>query len=462
MSDLEIQCPHCGESFELTDAIAAPLVAEERRKVEAAAERQVETERHAIEARARESVAAEYAEQLAARDMQVQQAREAELAARKAKEQAEQAQRDTELEVQRRVDAERKKIAATAASTATADAAAKLAEAERTIAEKDAKLEEARARELEALRVKAEAEEQKRETELTVARRVDEETARVREQALKERDEEFRLKTADKDRQLAALLEQVEELRRKADQGPQQQRGDVAEVDLVEVLLSAFPQDEVTRVRRGVRGADVLQIVFTPNGTRCGSILWETKRTKSWIDGWLNKLREDQREAKADLAVIASETLPAGVQTFAEIDRVWVTSLATVVPVAAALRHGLLETAAARRAGALTDSSKDAVFGYLISAQFRQRVERIVETYRDLRSDLDHEKRAAARLWATREKQLDRVLGGIAGIYGDLRGLVGTTLPTVAGLEYDGAAAEPDRAAVVPLRVAESPPPSAS
>jgi hypothetical protein len=511
--ELTIDCPKCGLEFELTEALAGPLLETERNRATVEAHKAVELERTAIAEAARKEIVDEYAAKLTARDntiadrdARLKQAQQAELAARKAKDEAERAKQEIELTVQRRVDASRAEVAADAVRKATeafdikldaakasiaerdgllvqaqkaelaarkateeaerakqqaeldvqrrvdaireqvADDAAKkataalnaqLTAAQAAGAEKDAKLVAAQSAEIEALRLKAEAEEAKRETELTVARRLDEERVKVRDQALRERDAEYRLKLGDKDAQLQSMQVQIEELRRRGSQGPQQLVGDVLEIDLLETLQDACPTDRFERARKGQRGADVLQTVLSSSGFVCGTILWESKRTKNWSEPWLAKLREDQRDEKADIAALATESLPEGVSTFSLREGVWVISLAEVIPVAWSLRHLLIEVAGIRRAGALADSSKDHVFTYLTSAPFRQRITRVVEAYGEMRSELEKEKRSASTQFSKREKQLDRVLGGITGFYGDLQGIVGSGLPPVDGLMLD-------------------------
>jgi hypothetical protein len=376
---------------------------------------------------------------LAEKDAQLLTAQQAELAARKAKEVAEGAKQQVELDVQRRVDAIRSEVAEEAAKNATTELTAKLIAAQVSLAEKDVKLVAAQSAEIEARRLKAEAQEAMRETELTVARRLDEERTKVRDQALRERDDEYRLKLGDKETQLRAMQEQIEELRRRGSQATQQLAGDVLEVDLFNILQDAFPSDRLERVRKGQRGADVLHTVRSAGGLDCGTILWESKRTKNWNEPWLAKLREDQREIKADVAALASETLPDGVASFAQREGIWVTSLGNVIPVGSVLRHGIIEVATTRRTGALADSTKDLVFAYLTSPQFRQRITRVTETYVEMRSELDREKRAASTQFSKREKQLERVMGGITGFYGDLQGIVGSSLPPVAGLMLNAA-----------------------
>jgi hypothetical protein len=454
-NDINIECPHCGESFQLTEALAAPMLQAERDKAKAEADRHVARERAQIEANAKAEVERQLAEvsqgaaaAKAESVARIEAAKNAELSALKAKEESEQALRDVELTVQRKVNAQRTEIARKAAEQVNAEAAARIKSVEEQLAAKDKKLLAAQHAEVEARRLKTEADEAKREVELRVSRQIDEERTKVRDAAIKERDDANRLKLAEKDKQLETLREQIEELRRKGNGGSEQLAGDVLELDLMQVLQQAFPHDRFERVAKGQNGADLLHTVLSASGARCGTIMWETKRTKTWQNSWLAKLREDQRAAKADIAALATETLPASVTTFAEIDNVWVTSLSTIVPVAAALRHALIEVGTARRVAAVADTAKDQVFGYLTSSPFRQRVTRIVEGYSELRADLDRERKAMTLLWNKREKQLDRVLGGLTGLYGDLQGIVGPTLPALDMLELPGRDEKPQLAVV--------------
>jgi hypothetical protein len=346
-----------------------------------------------------------------------------------------------------------------AAAKARDDAAehfsARLQAADAALAEVDAKRKAAEDAELAALAAKREAEDTKRTAELAIARRLDEERARVRDQAIRERDEEHRLKVADKDKQLADLKTQVDELQRRTEQSSPQLVGEVLEVDLFDILSAAFPMDRFERVGRGQRGADVRQSVIGPGGLVAGTVLWEAKRTKTWSDGWLPKLRENQRVAKADVVVIATETLPHNVMTFDYIDGVWVAGFTTAVPLAGALRQGLIETARARRAAAGTGQTKDLAYDYLIGPEFRRRVAGLLEPMVEMRSALEAEQRAMTRQWSQRGKQLERMALGVAGIYGDLQGILGSNLPQVEGLALPEAMA-PSPCAVSRLESADT------
>jgi len=173
-----------------------------------------------------------------------------------------------------------------------------------------------------------------------------------------------------------------------------------------------------------------------PTGVACGTILWETKRTKNWSDGWLSKLRDDQRVAKAEVAVIVSGVLPKGVETFDQIDGVCITHPRTILPLALFLRQRLIEVNCARQAGEGQQTKMEMVYQYLTGPKFKLRVQAIVEAFSSMKEDLEREKKAITKQWAKREEQIDRVMQSTVGMYGDLQGIAGKTLQEIEGLEF--------------------------
>jgi hypothetical protein len=233
------------------------------------------------------------------------------------------------------------------------------------------------------------------------------------------------------------MQKQIEDLKRRAEQGSQQLQGEVQELELENLLRSKFPFDAIEPVPKGEFGGDVLHRVRTPNGQVSGTILWEFKRTKTWSDSWLVKLRDDQRTAKAEIAVIVTQVLPKGVETFELIDGVWVTHPRAALPVAAILRQTLLELAMSRQSSEGQQTKTEMVYQYLTGPRFKQRVEAIVEAFSTMQEDLDKERKAILKQWAKREEQIERVMGATVGMYGDLQGIAGKSLQEIAGLELN-------------------------
>ncbi|MDH4154180.1 MAG: DUF2130 domain-containing protein, partial [Nitrospira sp.] len=239
----------------------------------------------------------------------------------------------------------------------------------------------------------------------------------------------------EKEQTIASMQTQIEELKRRAEQGSQQLQGEVQELELEAVLRTKFPRDTIEPVPKGEFGGDALQRVMGPLGQLCGTILWESKRTKNWSDGWLVKLRDDQRTAKADIAIIVSQTLPKDVESFDLVDGIWVTNAKSVFSLAVALRHSLIELASARQALDGQQTKTEMVYQYLTGPRFRHRVEAIVEAFSSMQEDLDREKKAITKQWAKREEQIERVMQATVGMYGDLQGIAGKSIQEIDGLE---------------------------
>jgi hypothetical protein len=319
--------------------------------------------------------------------------------------------------------------------------ARELAELQDVLTQRDVKLAEAQKAQADLIRQKRDLDDAKRELELTVEKRVQDGLSVTREQAKKEAEEGLKLKVMEKEQTIASMQTQIEELKRRAEQGSQQLQGEVQELELEAVLRTKFPRDTIEPVPKGEFGGDALQRVIGPVGQQCGTILWESKRTKNWSDGWLAKLRDDQRTAKAEIAVIVSQTLPKGVESFDLIEGVWVTESRCAIPVATALRQSLIELSGSRLASEGQQTKTEMVYQYLTGPRFRHRVEAIVEKFTDMQSDLERERKTMTRLWAKREEQIRGVIESTAGMYGDLQGIAGKSLQEIEGLEL--AALEP-------------------
>jgi len=251
----------------------------------------------------------------------------------------------------------------------------------------------------------------------------------------KEAEDGLKLKVAEKEQTINSMQKQIEELKRRAEQGSQQLQGEVQEIELEETLRMKFPRDLIEPVPKGEFGGDALHRVHGPLQQVCGTILWESKRTKNWSDGWLSKLREDQRAAKAELAVIVSHTLPKEVDSFDFVDGIWVTSPRHILPVAIALRHTLIELSAARQASEGQQTKIEMVYQYLTGSRFRHRVQAIVEKFSDMHDNLQKERKSMTKLWAKREEQIRCVIEATAGMYGDMQGIAGKSLLEIDGLD---------------------------
>ena len=200
-------------------------------------------------------------------------------------------------------------------------------------------------------------------------------------------------------------------------------------------MTGVSPIDIIEPVAKGEFGGDVLHRVIGPAAQVCGTLLWETKRTKNWSDGWLPKLRSDQRAAGADIAILVSTALPKNIDAFGCVDGIWVTDFRFVRPLAVALRQSLIEISSARTAREGQETKMEMVYQYLTGAKFRHRIEAIVERFTEMQADLDRERKAMTRLWAKRDAQINGVIESTVGMYGDLQGIAGRALPEIEGLD---------------------------
>jgi hypothetical protein len=333
----------------------------------------------------------------------------------------------------RLIEDERKK--AKLASAAELDTKnQELTELQEVLKARDKKLAEAQKAQAELLKKQRELDDAKRELELTVETRVQEGLSEVRSQAKREAEDGERLKVAERDQKISSMQRTIEELQRKAEQGSQQLQGEVQELELENLLRVKFPYDTIEPVAKGEFGGDALQRVVSPGGLMSGTILWESKRTKNWNHNWLVKLRDDQRNAKADISVLVSQVLPEGIETFDVIDGVWITHPRSLLPVATILRHTLLQVSNARLISEGQQTKAEMVYQYLTGPLFRQRVEALVEAFSSMQDDLDKERKVIMKQWAKRQQQIERVMSATVGMHGDLQGIAGKSIQEIEGL----------------------------
>ncbi|MEP2642014.1 DUF2130 domain-containing protein [Roseobacter sp.] len=375
MSELKIQCPKCSNEIELTEQLAGPMVAD---------------------------LQASFNAELAARDAKAADA----LAAAHAQ----------------------------AKTAAQAETAAEQAALHDRVKAQDEKLREAQAAQAAALKREQELKDKEAEMELTLQKMLAQERPALAEKLAREADEKAALKMAEQAQVMEGMKRQIEALKQKSEQGSMQTQGEAAEIVLEETLAAAFPIDAFVPVAKGVSGADVRQNVTGPNGV-AGSILWESKRTKNWTAGWLAKLRDDQRTSGCEIAVITSQALPDGVESFGMVDGIWVCAPRYAVPLASSLRQGLIDVAGAKGRAMGQETKMEMIYDYLTGTQFKQRVDAIVERFEDMQDNLRKERVFIERQWALRAKQIDLVIASTVGMHGDLQGIAGRSMPEIESVE---------------------------
>jgi hypothetical protein len=403
-----IQCPECGHAIPVSEALSHQIAERARAQSEA----EIASLRTSLKEQD-ERTAALVEEQVKARTAKIEQ------------EARERARGSVSVEVE--------------------DLKTRLAETskERDIAQKA---------ELEARKRARELDERAKNLDLEAARTIDTERQKIEEQANKRADEQYQHKLAEKEKQIQDAKKANDELKRKLDQGSQQLQGEVSELQLEELLRSSFPMDEIEPVPKGYNGADIIQKVMSRSGRVCGTIIWESKHTKAFSEGWLQKLRDDQRKLTAEIAVLVSEVMPKDCSTFIYMNDIWVSSPQCAISLAVALRTQLANVALARAAAAGAKQKSEILYEYVVSStQFRQRVQAMAEVFIGMEKDLGDEQRAMQRQWAKRKKQIEQVLLNTAGMYGELQALTG--LPDIPALTAgtDGPEVREESAVVVQL-----------
>ncbi len=394
----QINCPKCGENISIDDVLTHQI--EERVKKDMQEENDAQAEQFALDKK----------------ELELQ------------KSILEKAQVDTEKEVSRKVSEKlteekislRKEIQA---ETKKEMASEKKLLEERII-DRDKKLKVANENELALRKEKQSLKDEKDAFELEKTRQLDEERKKIVEEASKKAEEESKYQIAQLQKQVSDATKAKDELARKLEQGSQQTQGEVLELELEDLLTKEFVYDDIVPVPKGMSGADIIQKVKSQQGRSCGQIIWELKKTKTWSNGWIKKLKDDQRAIKADIAVIVSHALPDDVKGFVFHEGVWICDISLVLALATSLRINLESISNERQMSEGKDEKMEVLYKYLTGVEFKQRVEAIVESFSSMSDSLKKERIAYERIWSEREKQIQAVIKNTVGIYGDLNGVV--------------------------------------
>lgn len=440
MADKTIKCPECGTEIELTGALTSQI--EQSIKAKYVAEATKKEKQIAEKVEALNKQEKELLKKQQSVDSQVDEILKTERAKiAEQKKTLDAQQQQIEEQVIEKLKAERKRITETERKKILAEQAEETKALQEELVEKNKKISKATKKELELLKKQRQLEEQSEQLELEIERKIAEERKKIAEEASKKAAEENMLKMREKDDLIKAMQGQIENLKRKAETGSQERQGEALEGQLQEVLQQAFPFDKFDEIKKGARGADILHIVRNSAGKACGSILWESKNTKDFQKGWIEKLKTDQRESKANIAVIMSVALPSEIESFGIYQDVWITNYKSAIGLAMALRQSLIKLKRSEIIQANQESLKDVIFNYITSQEFAMHIKAVVNAYKQMQEDLDTEKRSMQRIWKKRETQIHKVIGNVTDIYATIEGLVGSRkiLPDIEPLSLEAA-----------------------
>ncbi len=399
-----IACQHCSKEFALQEGITSQLIERYESEYKSTLEQEREKLQKITLKDAQRAAAEKY-------DDKIQQLTDAlndsQAAENKAKKAIEQAKHKAAEEAKQEASQETEMLQAQLDS-------------------KDEALTEMRGNEIQLRKDKVELEDKQKSLELEVTRKVDVERVRINSEVA----EEYKLKEAELQKKIDDAQKANEDMKRKLEQGSQQTQGEVLELELEDALKDSFPLDLIDPVRKGARGADVIQTVKLRSGAVCGKIVWETKRAENWSNSWIPKLKDDQHQAGGEIAVLVTTAFPAGVIDHMLMhEGVWMVRPELAKPLAEALRTVLIESHRQKAISTGKSEKIEALYDYICSAQFAQKVRSIVDTYQHMQDDLIKEKAAMQRLWKKREAQIDRITTNMMGMCGELQGVSGAALP---------------------------------
>jgi hypothetical protein len=417
-SNTTIQCPKCATQIDVNEILYHQLEAQMQRKFED----EVDAHRKQYEAA---------------------------LAAFKAKENAlkeEQEKFDERLSesVSLQLKAERQKLSDTLKKQILDEQSDQMELLQKEIAEKSEQVKELNRSKAEIEKLKREKEEIEQivqlKAEQTLTQRLKEEQEKIQKRA----DEQNELKLRQKDEHLEQLKRQLSEAQRKAEQGSMQTQGEAQELAIEAWLSSHYPLDTIEEIKKGQRGGDCVQIVNTYETQNCGIIYYESKRTKEFQKTWIEKFKADMRERGADIGVLVTEVMPKELERMGLMDGVWVCTYEEFKALCFVLREKIIALSIAKKSGENKTDKMSVLYTYLTSNEFRMQIEAIVEGFTQMQIDLDAEKRAMARIWKQREKQITKVLENTTGMYGAIRGIAGNAIGHIQMLELPYAQEDDD------------------
>ncbi len=327
------------------------------------------------------------------------------------------------------------KLIAETQQKAIDQSAAKLKSMEEEAKLKNLQLQTLQKKELDLLRDKNALEEKQKNLEVEIEKRFLEKRKEIEESAIKREQELFDLKTKEYKLQMEQQQKLIEELKRKSEQGSMQLQGESQELLLEEILKENFPFDVIEEVGKGVEGADCIQIVRNNSGTTCGKIIYESKRTKAWSNGWIEKLKNDMRNSGSDVAILTTQVFPKDMEKFGEKDGVWICNFNEVSSVAHLIRNGIVKVFEAQKSQENKGDKMQMLYDFLTGIEFRGQMEAIVEGFAAMKNSITKERIQMEKLWKEREKQLEKVLISTSGMYGSIKGIAGASVKDIPMLE---------------------------
>jgi hypothetical protein len=406
-----IKCPNCGTSIDVNDILKHQLEDTIRQEFQLKANQQ--------------------AKELSAKNEELEVAKAA-FEAKKKKENELFAER-----LEKETKAVEKEITAKLKAKLEEESKDRVAEMEKELAEKSTKLRDLSKMEGEIAKLQREKLEMKDAIEADAQKQLNETLTLEREKIRKQEDDKNELKFKELQKQLEEQKKLTEEMKRKQEQGSMQLQGEVMELAIEEWLSSQFPLDTIDEIKKGANGADCLQIVNTRELQNCGSIYYESKRTKAFQPAWIEKFKNDIRVKKANLGVLVTEVLPTGMDRMGLKDGIWICTYEEFKGLSGVLRQSIIQISQAVQSQENKGDKMAMLYDFLTSNEFHLQMEGIVEGFTQMQNDLNAEKNAMKRIWSQREKQIDNLTANAINMYGSIRQIAGNAVQSIKALELN-------------------------
>jgi len=406
-----IQCPNCGTTIDVNDILKHQLedsIRKEYQQKANAQKQELELKNEQLEK--------------AKAEFEAKKKQENELFAERLEREKKTAEKEITEKIKTKLDEENKD---------------RLVAMEKELSEKSEKLRELNKMTGEIAKLQREKLEMKEAIEAEAQKQLNATLVLERDKIRKQEEEKNELKIKEYQKQSDDQKKLIEEMKRKQEQGSMQLQGEVMELAIEEWLANNFPLDSIDEVKKGANGADCLQIVNTREHQNCGSIYYESKRTKAFQPAWIEKFKNDIRLKRANIGVLVTEVMPAGMERMGMRDGIWICTYEEFKGLSAVLRQSLIQVNQAVQAQENKGDKMSMLYDFLTSNEFRLQIEGIVEGFTQMQGDLEAEKRAMQRIWKQREKQIEKVVHNTLGMYGSIRGIAGNAVQTVRALELD-------------------------
>jgi len=416
MDNNQIHCPNCGTAIDVQDILA-----------------------HKLE----EGIRKEFNNQLAKEQKKFQ---DMEAKLQKDKEEFDQKKKmENELfqeRMEKQLKEEKKSMEAKLKAKLNEEQAEQFQSLQKELNEKSEQLKELNRAKAEIEKIKREKDELKEAVEAESQKKLNEILSLEKEKIRKTEEEKNELRIKEMQKQLEDQKKLTEEMKRKQEQGSMQLQGEVQELAIEEWLMTKFPLDSIEEIKKGARGGDCIQTVNTHARQNCGKIYYESKRTKDFQAGWIEKFKADMREKGADIGVLVTDAMPAGLERMGIKDGVWICSYEEFKGLCNVLRESLIQLSQAVASQENKGDKMHMLYDFLTSNIFRMQVEAIVEGFSSMKNALESEKRSMQRIWKEREKQIEKVITNTIDMHASIRGIAGNAIQSVKALELDAGSIE--------------------